>query len=418
MRLFAPRLYPPKALDINAADLAFGVGQVATLERPEAVAARIEASWSDAGDALACLSVRSGLDLWLRAVAFPAGSEVAISAITIPDMARILAHHELVPVPVDVDPCTMAMDPASLEAAIGPRTRAVMVAHLFGGRHALDRVIEIAHRHGLPVIEDCAQAFSGDRYTGHEQSAAAMFSFGPIKTATCLGGGLLRIADPEVRHRMRAIQAADPPSSNCAFAARAAKYSLLKLATHADVYGAIDWCLSRAGVSTDRLATRLSRGFGTAELIPALRHRPSAALLRMMERRLGCDHGPEIARRIGVCKWLSRRLASAAMIPGGGSDEPIFWLLPAVVDNPVALVGALREAGFQASRGATSLTALRAPAGRPEPLRAQAIMDRVVYLPVNHDMPADALARLCATTIRVARPLGLVHALATTRSAS
>src|SRR5215467_3950265 len=81
----------------------------------------LEDLWSARGDAFACLSVRSGFDLWLRALALPAGSEVLVSAITIPDMVRIIQSHGLVPVPVDLDPDSLAIDTESLERAVTPK---------------------------------------------------------------------------------------------------------------------------------------------------------------------------------------------------------------------------------------------------------------------------------------------------------
>src|SRR2546430_15614694 len=87
----------------------------------------------DGPGSLRCLSVRSGFHLLLRALDLRAGDEVVFSALTPPDLPRLAEHHGLVPVPVDLDPRTLAPDPALLEAALSPRTRLVVVAHLFGG---------------------------------------------------------------------------------------------------------------------------------------------------------------------------------------------------------------------------------------------------------------------------------------------
>ena len=93
------------------------------------------------------------------------------------------------PVPVDVDAQTLQPSVEHLERSITPRTRAILVAHLFGTHVDMGPIIELARQHDLLVIEDCAQAFVGREYAGHPDSNCALFSFGPIKTATALGRG-------------------------------------------------------------------------------------------------------------------------------------------------------------------------------------------------------------------------------------
>src|SRR5438876_3258754 len=82
-------------------------------------------------------------------LALPAGSEVLVSAITIPDMVRIIEAHGLVPVPVDLDPDTLSVDQESLDRAVTPKTRAVLIAHLFGTRQPMEPILKVARQHGL-----------------------------------------------------------------------------------------------------------------------------------------------------------------------------------------------------------------------------------------------------------------------------
>jgi dTDP-4-amino-4,6-dideoxygalactose transaminase len=105
-------MYSRKRFDIGWTDLLAGLAACTSRAGGEHAAARVE-RWFDggSGDALACLSVRSGLDLYLEQIALPHGSEVLMSALTIPDMARVVAKHGLVVVPVDVDPGTLAPRP-------------------------------------------------------------------------------------------------------------------------------------------------------------------------------------------------------------------------------------------------------------------------------------------------------------------
>ena len=149
-----------KRLDIRWSDLGSGLRDCLTRWDRATLAEDLEDLWSAANDAFACLSVRTGFDLWLKALQLPPGSEVLVSAITIRDMVRIIESHGLVPVPVDLEPDDLSVDVESLERAITPRTRAILVAHLFGTRQNLDPIFEIAQRHELFVAEDCAQAFA------------------------------------------------------------------------------------------------------------------------------------------------------------------------------------------------------------------------------------------------------------------
>ena len=176
----------------------------------------LEDLWSAKEDAFACLSVRTGFDLWLKALVLPAGSEVLVSAITIRDMVRIIEAHGLVPVPVDLDPDTLAVDQESLDRAVTPKTRAILVAHLFGTRQPMEPILELARRHGLFVAEDCAQAFAGRHYTGHPETDVTMFSFGSIKTATALGGAMLCVRNKDVLRKMRECRRPIPckPAAN------------------------------------------------------------------------------------------------------------------------------------------------------------------------------------------------------------
>src|SRR5690606_18932544 len=92
------------------------------------------------------LTVRTALDALLAELKLPRG-EALVSAINIPDMFELLEHHGLRPVPVDVDPATLSPVPGAIEAAVGERTRLVMVAHLLGSRvdmHALHRELDAA----------------------------------------------------------------------------------------------------------------------------------------------------------------------------------------------------------------------------------------------------------------------------------
>ena len=205
--------YARKRLDLTISDIARAVTCcLRPLPRDQATDA-IAASWRPAATALCCLSVRSGFDLYLAAVKWPPGSEVLLSAITIPHLAKLVRLHGYVPVGIDVDPGTMTVEPADVAAACGPRTRALVFAQLFGSRTDLTELAGVCAERGIVLIDDRAQCFDGvDRDLG--PADVAMYSFGTIKTATCLGGAVLLVADPAVRAGMAELQRHYPVQSS------------------------------------------------------------------------------------------------------------------------------------------------------------------------------------------------------------
>lgn len=102
--------------------------------------------WSDRQNFLITRSVRSAFDLLLRSLNLPPGSEVVMSALTVPDMVRIVQLHGLVPIPVDTD-VAGRIDAIALRKAVASRSRMIVVAHLFRGWAALNDVLEAAHDH-------------------------------------------------------------------------------------------------------------------------------------------------------------------------------------------------------------------------------------------------------------------------------
>jgi len=142
-------VFPRHRLDIGVCDLAFGLRATVLARNPDRHAAAVleAAGLTDRG--VVALSVRSAWDLALAALAWPAGSEVIMSAITHPDMITIIRAHGLVAVPADVDLTTLAPTVADLERARTERTRAVLVVHLFGGRMDLAPIADFSARRGL-----------------------------------------------------------------------------------------------------------------------------------------------------------------------------------------------------------------------------------------------------------------------------
>jgi perosamine synthetase len=151
-------MYARHRLDLSVGDILFGLVSCGRHWRREWLEGEVLRLCS-LEEGLVCFSVRSGWDLWLGAQGLRAGDEVLVSAVTHPDMVRIIRGHGLRAVPVDIDPETLVPRPWMLEVALTPRTRVVLVAHLFGGRMDLGPVARFARERGLLLVEDCAQAF-------------------------------------------------------------------------------------------------------------------------------------------------------------------------------------------------------------------------------------------------------------------
>lgn len=144
----------------------------------------------------------------MMALDIRAGDEVVTTPFTFIATGEMIALLGARPVFVDIDPSTYNLDPARLEAAITPRTRAIMPVSLYGQCADFDAINDVARRHGLPVIEDGAQSF-GATYKGRRSCALSTIgttSFFPSKPLGCFGdGGACFTDDDGLARRMRQI---------------------------------------------------------------------------------------------------------------------------------------------------------------------------------------------------------------------
>ncbi|MEH6446051.1 MAG: DegT/DnrJ/EryC1/StrS family aminotransferase [Oceanospirillaceae bacterium] len=158
-----------------------------------------------------CIACGNGTDaLQIAQMAFDIGpgDEVIVPGFTFVATAETVALLGAKPVYVDIDPHTYNIDPALIEAAITPRTKAIMPVSLFGQCADMDAINSIADKYGLPVIEDAAQSF-GATYKGKRScnlSTIATTSFFPAKPLGCYGdGGAIFTNDDELATVMRQI---------------------------------------------------------------------------------------------------------------------------------------------------------------------------------------------------------------------
>jgi dTDP-4-amino-4,6-dideoxygalactose transaminase len=170
---------------------------------------RAFAAYCGAAEAIAMNSGTSALHLALLAAGVGPGDEVITVPFTFVATVSSIVYTGATPVLVDVEPATLTLDPRALEAAIGPRTKAIMPVHLYGQPADMDPILEIAARHGLVVIEDAAQAH-GAEYKGRRCGSmghVAAFSFYPGKNLGAYGeGGAAVTSDPALARTMRMLR--------------------------------------------------------------------------------------------------------------------------------------------------------------------------------------------------------------------
>lgn len=171
-----------------------------------------EQDFSDYCESGFCIGASNGLDalvLALRAAGVGPGDEVIVPSHTFIAtwLAVSVIGAQLIPVEVSRD--TFNLLPEAVDAAVGPRTKAIIPVHLYGQPADMEPILAIAERHGLFVLEDAAQAH-GARYKGRRVGSlghAAAFSFYPAKNLGALGdGGAVVTSDPELAQRIRRLR--------------------------------------------------------------------------------------------------------------------------------------------------------------------------------------------------------------------
>ena len=248
-----------------------------------------------------------------------------------------------------------------------------------------------------------------------------MFSFGPIKTSTALGGALVRVKDAALRARMRTIQAGYPVQKNAKQLKRITQFMGLKVITAPPILAAIFWWMDRtqaakpavvadakpgepppAVVYEDRLADRV-RDVAPLKTKEGLRNQPSAVMLALMNRRLRAFDAEMIRIRMKKGELLRNELNGSTVMPGQGNAHHDYWVFPLLVNEPRKYIDALRREGFDASDLPRSQH-VAAPADRPslEPRIAAKAMKDLIVVPCYDAMPDKELVRMAAVIRKVA----------------
>ncbi|TCD25377.1 UDP-4-amino-4-deoxy-L-arabinose aminotransferase [Lelliottia amnigena] len=157
--------------------------------------------------AIAVSSATAGMHVALMALGIQAGDEVITPSLTWVSTLNMIVLLGAEPVMIDVDRDTLMVTPHAIEAAITPRTKAIIPVHYAGAPVDIDAIRVVADRHGIPVIEDAAHA-AGTYYKGNHvgHRGTAIFSFHAIKNMTCAEGGLIVTDDEQLANRMRSLK--------------------------------------------------------------------------------------------------------------------------------------------------------------------------------------------------------------------
>ncbi|MFB2838034.1 DegT/DnrJ/EryC1/StrS family aminotransferase [Floridanema evergladense] len=391
-------LYPRLNLDISFVDLAFGL--FPWLSKSSVQSPSILQDFSqNHKQVLVTLSVRTAFDLWLQALNFPKGTEVLMSAINIRDMQEIVKNHGLIPVPVDINLDTLAPDIELLGSLISQKSRVFVVAHLFGSIIDLEPIVNICQKHQILLVEDCAQAFCGTNYYGASSADVSLFSFGPIKSSTALGGAIVCIKDSTIAEKMVTLAAEYSCRSELWFGKRIWKYLGLKTLSIPQVYVHLISLMKLLGFDIDITINSLTRGFASGDLFTKIRYRPPQMMLQLLWRRLNNLDNSRFQKREDKARLLISQLDPEIVYPGSKTAFHSFWVFPILVNKPDSLMTKLRAEGFDATRGNTSLTHF---SNLPETellkvknlFTAKQLSEQILYLPVYANMRDTNIIRL------------------------
>ena len=428
------------------------------------------------------LSERSLFDLFLSVHSFPAESEIIIvPPVNIPGMVDVIRHHKLVIVPVDLptndEKCLTpkansesvsneinaiwGIDIEAVRKAVTSKTVAILVVHPFGavlGRSLMTDLRLIANENKLEIWEDCAQCYTGRNrsteesgsnntgYMGSKFANASFFSFGPIKTATSLGGGLVVLRSPSLNNdllvngdnsdslhalhevevpqvsalatAMRRIQESKyKQQSNFGYLRRVAKCIVLHTISQSTYACAISkLVLESFGLDYNDFVVSSLRGFpictSDESMIFQLRYRPSPALLSLLLRRLrNCQNTErQVSEKIHRCSSFLDLLSNEPsldqkiLIPQGVDNIKMHgWLFPVLVERPQQVSQMLLDMGYDAPCGATQLRPVDYDAKHKCPV-TNSIFGRILYLPVT------------SQNLRISDQRNLVKALSTATS--
>ncbi|WP_270089085.1 DegT/DnrJ/EryC1/StrS family aminotransferase [Sphingobacterium sp. SYP-B4668] len=343
------------------------------------------------GKTLTCLSVRTAFDLVLTSLNFPAGSEILVTDINIPDMFKIMTAHHLVPIPLPVNKNTLSISAEQLESAITSTTKAILITHLFGAIMDTDEVNAIAQKHNIFVFEDCAQAYAGNLYEGSPATDVSMFSFGLIKTNTAVRGAIVKIKDPILYADVLSKNGQYPEQRTREFLHKLLKVISIKVLTTKIIYTVFYKLINASGKDFDNVLASLTKGFPNDQLLRQIRYRPSLANKKLLQHKMLRFKQDDIDARIQLANDILQNIPDHYKI-GTLNKRHTHWVLPIETQDPNGLIHYLLINGFDASQKASSL--IKQPGWDYIPAQDDLTLENLVYLPVYPAMSTKDRNRL------------------------
>lgn len=397
------RSHPTIQLDVSFADLHACFGAFFhTIDRQQCLN-DIKSFWHTDKEILVTLSVRTSLDLLLQSLNLPPESEVLMSAINIREMAQIIRSHGLIPVPVDISIDTVAPNLEILEQLVSPRSKVLLIAHLFGIIIPLQPYADFCKKHHILLVEDCAQAFAGKQYYGYPQADISLFSFGAIKSCTALGGAVALIKDKQLAQKIESIEQEYPQKSEFWYLKRLFRFYCLKLLSLPSIYYQIINLMRLLNLDVESTIKKATLGFPTGDLLAKIRYRNPKHLLWFLNYRL--SHCDDFQERIQRGKDFLKMLPDNLTIPGNKAEYNSFWVMPILINSPDAMATKLRGEGFDSARGNRSLFAIDAKpntANHLLPIQSQYSMAHILCVPFSRLLTAqesEYLAQLITVNI-------------------
>ncbi len=352
------RMRPPVRLDTTASRVAHALS-CAARPKPESDRRGLEKliakRWLTFEDSqVVGVSVRSLFDayldaLWRLDIANHTGrTKVIVSEITHPEMVDILEFHGFDVAFVPVNKRTLSPDLEDLSDMMGPEVFAVLIADLFGGRARHNALHEVAERHGALYWQDCAQGLRHVGEWGFVEADAVFWSFGPLKSVTCFGGGLARIPDHSVSDMMHSIINGYQTQPTKSFAKKAALIGSLLPLMHPAVYGAVEPHIRS-------LKPRLMEALKASPGREKLHQKPCMALLEHMAEVFSGSHAGDISLRREAGEKLMARLGDFDWaVMGAEQDDPTYWMV-GLEDFFPSWLDQIRAAGWDVMDGVSSV---------------------------------------------------------------
>ena len=341
------RLWPCKDIDFSWSDVAFALRNCLSESKSQG---DTKGLLDPEQDSVVCMSVRAAFDLYLASRGWGDGDECLFVGINVPDMFRIAESRGLSVGGVDIDPLTTGVDVLQLRERVSRSTRCIVIPHLFGYRYCIDEVIELADSHGIDVVEDCAQAFAGTSWSGSEGATLSLFSFGPMKTATALQGGIAIVRDRILFESMSRALSEYPAQPTWRYFVRVLRFSAMKVATHPVIYGMVVQTMRLFRIDHEAVIHASTKSATGSSFERWLRVRPCKALIRVIQHQVA-NSDDEIQQRIVKGTHLTKSIGDTVPLVLRNGQPNVYWMVPVLVCEQEKFKNALRREGFDAMSG-------------------------------------------------------------------